>query len=175
MNLKALVKTVSDWQNKTAVEIAAVLNTQSVEVRDDQMYTWAGVAVAIGSDNADALRVFMETHNLGWAVHQLGGSGIQLSYPATQAMLSGLIGAGVVGADTLMWIGIHYISPYVNDGGVGEVTDVEVQTVLDSIASDDAVIALNARIVNATALANERMPASQDKAATWARCWEDAI
>jgi hypothetical protein len=168
MNLKALVQTVSDWRNKTAVEIAAVLNTQSVEVRDDQMYTWAGVALAITSTNAENMRIFMEANGLGWAVHQLGGSGIQLSYPATQDMLTNLIAAGVVGADTLKWIGIHYISPYANDGGVGEVTELEVQAVIDQLI-------LEARIINATALANERMANAVDKVATWAQCWEDAV
>jgi hypothetical protein len=168
MNLKALVQTVSDWRNKTAAEIAAVLNTQSVMVKDDQMYTWAGVAVAITSTNAENMRIFMEANGLGWAVHQLGGSGIQLSYPATQDMLSSLMAAGVAGADTLKWIGIHYVSPYVNDGGIGDVLDSDVQAVVDQIV-------LEARIINATALANERMANAVDKVATWAQCWEDAV
>lgn len=167
MNLKALVQTVSDWRNKTAAEIAAVLNAQSVEVKDNQLYTWAGVALEVGPTNAEGLRLALEASGAGWAVHQLGGSGIQLSHPLTQGMLQQFAAGGVPGCAELALIGVHYISPYANNGGEGEVSEADVQAVIDQII-------LEARIINATALVNERMVNAVDKVATWAQCWEDA-
>lgn len=131
MSLKSLI--VELGADKTASELVAMLNAQSVEVRDDQLYTWAGVALIAGPQGAEAFRLALESNGMGWAVHQLGGSGLQLSNPLTQAALAAFAQASVPGAAELKAAGIHYISPFINGGGVGIVSESDVQAELAAI------------------------------------------
>lgn len=123
--LSTLIQSIDAWQDKASDELAAILNAATVEVRDDQLYTWSGVALIIGPQGAEQLRLLLESNGAGWAVHQLGGSGIQLSHPLTQGMLAAFSGALPACAD-LALVGIRSVSPFVADGGSGEVTAQEV-------------------------------------------------
>ncbi len=134
MNLIDLIKGVDDWQNKTAAQIATVLNALSVQVSDPQLYTWAGVALIAGPEGAEAFRVALESNGMGWAVHQLGGSGLQLSNPLTQAALAAFATGFLpsnptaqTAAQLLKDTGIYYISPWQNAGYEGSVTELAVR------------------------------------------------
>jgi len=157
------------WNGKAASEVMSLANAESVEVVDDQMYTWAGVAEIVGPVGAEALRLALDANGVGWAVHQLGGSGVQLSHPLVQSMLLGFAQANVPGCAELAAVGIHNESPWKNAGGESDVTLQE---------SEDAVLSVNTsdRITNASALARERMLAmpEAEQFAAWAQCWEDA-
>lgn len=127
MSLIDLIKTVDDWQNKTAAQIATVLNTPSIQVSDPQLYTWAGVALIVGPEGAEAFKTALEANGMSWAVHQLGGTGLQLSNPLTQAALAAFAAAGVPGAQLLKDTGIYSISPWRNAGNAGSVTELAVR------------------------------------------------
>jgi hypothetical protein len=116
MKLHEVIASLSGWETKTASELVGLLNDPSIVVIDDELYTWAGVALTIGSAGADILRLALEGNGCTWAVYQLGGKGLQLSHPDTQALLSQFASAGVPGANTLALAGIHYVSPAQNAG-----------------------------------------------------------
>lgn len=126
MNLMQLIQTIDGFDGMD--EVATVLRTESVEVRDDQLYTWAGVALLVGPTNAEALKSALEANGAGWAVHQLGGSGIQLSNVLTQGMLDAFIAAGLTFCQVLKSTGIHYITPLASNGLT--VTDQEIAAAL---------------------------------------------
>jgi hypothetical protein len=138
----------------TAAEVAKALNAETVQVTDDALYTWAGVAVIAGPASAEALRMALDANGLGWAVHQLGGSGIQLSHPQTQFFLTQFAAAGVPGCAELAYAGLHYESPHNHAGFAGEVSEADVQVALDGIATEtrrqqarnDAADAYNAMV-----------------------------
>ena len=137
MSLRSLIEQLGS--DKTATELVVLLNAESVEVRDNQLYTWAGVALAVGPTNAEYLRLALESNGIGWAVHQLGGSGIQLSLDLTQGMLNQFAQGGVPGCAELALIGVHHVSPFVANGGEGLVTTEQVQAALLEIQKESLI------------------------------------
>lgn len=127
-----LIKSIDDWQNKTAAEIAAELNAANIEYVDPQLYTWAGVALIAGPVGAESLRIALEQNGMGWAVHQLGGSGLQLSNDLVQQALLGFAQAGVAGASLLASTGKRMISK-ATQAGLPPVTESEVSEVLSAM------------------------------------------
>jgi len=95
--LNELIQQIDDWQNKTSQQILDVLTTPSIEFVDSSQWTWAGVAAVAGNAGAEGLRVALEQGGMGWAVHQLGGSGLVLSLDTIQAALRMLDANGVPG------------------------------------------------------------------------------
>jgi hypothetical protein len=88
------------------------ITSPSIEVRDDDLYTWAGVALVGGPVAAESLRIALEQNGMGWAVHQLGGAGLQLSNPLVQGALLQLAQAGVPGCAELAAKGISMKAPW---------------------------------------------------------------
>lgn len=111
------------------------LITPSVEVRDDQLYTWAGVAQIVGPEAAEALRLALEANGLGWAVHQLGGSGLQLSNDLVQQALLGFAQAGIPGMAELAAVGKSLKAPWQAAGLPGAPTEAEVQAAWDLVTN----------------------------------------
>jgi hypothetical protein len=105
-----LIQQIPNWQTRTAEEIVSLLNDPVILVVDPALYTWAGVATIAGPVGAESLRVALEANNMGWVVHQLGGSGIQLSHPDVQMALAGFAAAGVPGAELLKATGVRHVS-----------------------------------------------------------------
>lgn len=143
MTLTDLIKSIEDWQSKPANEITSILNAATEQVTDDQLYTWAGVALITGPAGAEAFRVALEANGMGWAVHQLGGSGLQLSNPLSQQALLELAQSGVeplaTAAATLAAVGVQLVSPY-KHAGLGEsVTLQQVQSALLAIRKEDLI------------------------------------
>jgi len=116
-----LIQQLPDWEELSTQEIANLLNAKTVEKIDDQLYTWAGVALIAGAGQAEGFRVALEQNYLGWAVHQLGGSGIQLSNPLVQQVLLDFARAGLPGAEALALTGRKFVSP-MEDAGLEEAT-----------------------------------------------------
>lgn len=134
--IKELIQLVDGWESKTVGQITSALNTPSVEVRDDSMYTWAGIALLIGPEGAEGLRVALESNGMGWVVHQLGGSGIQLSNPMVQGAMT-LFGNSLPGATTLKEAGIKTVSIWTADGRSGSATNADVQAGLNALEHDN--------------------------------------
>ena len=89
-----LIKTVEDYENKSVAAITAELNDSTIEIRDDQQYTWAGVALLAGPAAAETLRIALEGNGMGWAVHQFGGSGLSLTDPQVRGAITQFIQLG---------------------------------------------------------------------------------
>lgn len=111
-----LIQQLPEWEELTAQEIVDLLNVEIIEVTDDQLYTWAGAALIAGPVGAESFRIALEQNGMGWAVHQLGGSGIQLSNPLVQQALLGFAQAGVPGAAELAQTGKRNVSIMENAG-----------------------------------------------------------
>jgi hypothetical protein len=127
-----LQQLVQSGNYASAQEAFDAITTQTVDVRDDQLYTWAGVALIGGPVAAESLRIALEQNGMGWAVHQLGGSGLQLSNPLVQGALLQLAQAGVPGCAELAATGISMKAPWVVDG-IDEPTLQDVQAVWDTL------------------------------------------
>jgi hypothetical protein len=95
MSLISLIEAVPNWDTKTAQQVYDELNAATVPYSDPQMWTWAGVALVAGPEGAEGLRLSLEANNMGWAVHQLGGSGLQLSNDQVQGALLAFAAGGV--------------------------------------------------------------------------------
>jgi hypothetical protein len=72
-----------------------IFNTPSILVEDNDLYTWAGIALVAGPEAAEMLRVALEQNNVGWAVHQFGGTGLQLTNPLVMQMITMFIQNGI--------------------------------------------------------------------------------
>jgi hypothetical protein len=86
------------------------ITSPSIEVRDDQLYTWGGVADLIGPEAAEKLRIKFDTSGLGWVSLQLGGLGLPLTDSRVRLALTGFMQMGVEGCDVLLNKGITTIS-----------------------------------------------------------------
>ena len=88
------------------------ITSPTIEVRDNQSYTWGGVADLIGPEAAEKLRIKFDTSGLGWVSLQLGGLGLPLTDSRVRLALTGFMQAGVEGCDVLLNKGITMIAPY---------------------------------------------------------------
>lgn len=138
MSLQSLVQ-AGNYESAQAAYNA--ITTPSIERRDDQLYTWAGVAIIAGAVGAESLRVALEQNGMGWAVHQLGGSGLQLSNPLVQQALLAFAQANVPGSAELAATGISQVTPW-QSAGITEPTLDEVQKAwtIDKARRDMAAI-----------------------------------
>jgi hypothetical protein len=139
----------------SAQEAFDAITTQTVEVRDDQLYTWAGVALVGGPVAAESLRIALEQNGMGWAVHQLGGAGLQLSNPLVQGALLQLSQAGVPGCTELAAKGLTLIPLWQSAG-------LSVEPMLRDVEEAWAVIQLEREWANQ--LNEVIQPASSDRA-----------
>jgi hypothetical protein len=101
MSLTAAIQQIDDWQTKTAAQLLAELQAETIPYIDTDLWTWAGVALVAGPEGAEGLRLALESNNMGWAVHQFGGSGLLLSSDQVQPVLYAFAQAGVPNMDVL--------------------------------------------------------------------------
>jgi len=123
MSLQSLIQQGSYDSAQAAFD---AITTPSVERRDDQKYTWAGVADLIGPEATEGLRIKFDTSGFGWVSLQLGGLGIQLSDARVQLVLLGFAQANVAGCATLAAKGISLVAPW-QSAGITEPTLEDVQ------------------------------------------------
>ena len=109
MTLQSLIQSGNYDSPQAAYD---AITSPTIEVRDDDLYTWAGVALVGGPVAAESLRIALEQNGMGWAVHQLGGAGLQLSNPLVQGALLQLAQAGVPGCSELAAVGISFVTPW---------------------------------------------------------------
>jgi hypothetical protein len=112
-SLISLIEEIDDWQNKTDQQLYDALHDEAIQYQDHALWTWAGVASVGGNTCAEGLRIALEANNMGWAVHQLGGSGLDLSLDLIQASLYALWaeGAGVPSLNLVALAVKRMISP----------------------------------------------------------------
>lgn len=131
MSLTNLIESVPDWQNKTPEQLHATLSDASILVEDHSLYTWAGVAVIAGDAGASALCSKLIEFGKLWAVHQLGGAGLDLANEEIQQQLYLLDSLGVPGMSALAQHVHKYISP-LQQAGI-EATVEQVAEALDDL------------------------------------------
>lgn len=145
MSLQSLIR---EGNYATAQEAFDAITDASETVTDDQLYTWAGVALLVGPVGAESLRVALEQNGMGWVVHQLGGSGIQLSDELVQPALMGFAQANISGASILAAQGVSLKAPWEVDGIASEPT---LQQVTDAFNAELRWRAYQSIIQRATA------------------------
>jgi hypothetical protein len=84
-----------EFENGDDEGVVAKLNELSIVSYDNDMYTWAGIALTAGPEAAESLRVALEQNGMGWVVHQFGGTGLQLTNPLVRQAIEGFIQAGL--------------------------------------------------------------------------------
>ena len=87
MSLEQLIQT---GNYASAQEAFTAITAASVEVRDNQLWTWAGIAQLAGDETADALEQYLVSVGRTWVISQLGGRGLPLSDAKIQELLLGL-------------------------------------------------------------------------------------
>lgn len=120
MTLRELITTLN--LSGSATEIAAALNSKTVEVKDTTLHTYSWIASLYGADFVSTMDSILQAAGLEWVRMQLTGNGIDFSHPETIAMVDALVGAGVITPDqasAIKEIGIRYISPYEQYFGEG--------------------------------------------------------
>ena len=139
MSFVNLIESVPDWQNKTPQQIYATLSDASILVEDHRFYTWAGVALVAGDAGASALCAKLIEFGKLWAVHQLGGAGLDLANEEIQQQLYLLDSLGVPGMAALAQHVRHYVSPLQQAGIEATLADVALahrKRILENAAVD---------------------------------------
>lgn len=139
MSLIALIQSIPDWQNKTPEQLHAVLSDSSILVTDNRLYTWAGVALIAGDAGASAMCSRLIEFGKLWAVHQLGGAGLDLANEEIQQQLYLLDSLGVPGMAKLAGHVRKYISVIQQAGIEATVDDVALaqrKAILEDAATD---------------------------------------
>lgn len=139
MSLIHLIETLENWQNKTAEDIHAELSAATVPVEDHELYTWAGVALIAGDEGASALCSALIQGGKLWAVHQLGGKGLDLASDEVQQQLLYLDSVGVPNMAKLAAAVKRSISRFEEAGIEATVEEVDLakrRRVLEDAATD---------------------------------------
>jgi len=139
--MSSLQNLIADGNYASAQAAYDAIITPSVEVRDDELYTWAGVALIAGPVGAETLRIALQENGMGWVVHQLGGRGIQLSNELVQQALLGFAQAGLTGCAELAATGLSFITPF-EQAGIDEPTLQQVTDAWDAWKAESDLAAL---------------------------------
>jgi len=140
--MTTLSQLVSPHLDKTAAEIATILNAPTVARTDDQLWTWGGLndrfePTMVGTI-AEVLSAMPGTKAMQF---QLINPGVDFSLDKTQEVLEGLRAVPQLAAyiDALKAIGRWSESPWQAAGNTGDVTAEQVAQVLaDLITRRDA-------------------------------------
>jgi hypothetical protein len=97
------------------------ITTASVEVRDEQFYTWNGVAKVAGKEHVSGLFNAIKAAGFEAFVIQLGGKGLQLTDSDVRDMLGQFALGGLPGAQELLDQGVSLVAPW-QSAGIAEPT-----------------------------------------------------
>ena len=136
MTVKEVIKTIDNWSNRTVADLLAILTTPAIVVEDDTQKDWAQIALIVGPQACESIRLALVNANLTWAALQLAGNGLRLNNPQVQQVLRGFAQANVPGCQTLADIGRRLVSP-AEQHQLGSLTEQQVQTALDAAKLDD--------------------------------------
>jgi len=113
MSLQSLIQ---EGNYDSAQAAYDAITTPSVEVRDEQFYTWNGVAKVAGKENVNGLFNAIKAAGFEAFVIQLGGKGLQLTDSDVRDMLSQFALGGLPGAQELLEQGISLVAPWESAG-----------------------------------------------------------
>lgn len=129
-----------DLAELTPEAATAAVNAATIERRDSEFWTWAGLASEFGAAKIGAWHTAIKAAGGEWIVALLAGRGIRLDDSETRANLTSLQLAGVLSEEdvtAVLALGISMQSPWQAEGCEGEATLEAVTTALDSIAAAD--------------------------------------
>ena len=98
------------------VGVLAILNSESVEVRNEERFTWAGIAAILGPAETEKLRLAMEANGFGFANLQLGGQGLLLNDEQVWTALNQLNAAPNIDLQPLINAACYNVTPAVDAG-----------------------------------------------------------
>ena len=87
---RALIEKFPPNDGESLADYTARMNVRNNERRDATRYTFSGLATRIGRAGVNELHSILKQHGEGWEVIQLGGGGMDLSHPETQAGIEAL-------------------------------------------------------------------------------------
>lgn len=174
----ALVRLIRQFANEMAAagnweSVAEVLNAQSVEkTLQGRLVTMGATLEKLTVQEREPTLAAFGASSVGKAgLQKLATIGLDYSHPITVGLIESLrdvLPEGV--ADKLLRLGRWYVSPAM-DIGLQSVTAAQCR---DAWQAEQ----LEARITNATALANERLQITQtaeEQYAVWASAWLEAV
>jgi len=118
MSLQSLIQQ-GNYQSSQAAYDA--ITTPSIEVRDDQFYTWNGVAKVAGKENVNGRFNAIKAAGFEAFVIQLGGKGLQLTDSDVRDMLGQFALGGLPGAQELLDQGVSMVAAW-QSAGIAEPT-----------------------------------------------------
>jgi len=138
MSLQSLIQNGNYASAQAAFD---AITAPSVEVRDDQFYTWNGVAKVAGKENVNGLFNAIKAAGFEAFVIQLGGKGLQLTDSDVRDMLGQFAAGGLPGAQELLDQGVSLVAPW-QSAGITEPTleDVQKAWTIDKARRDMAAI-----------------------------------
>jgi hypothetical protein len=144
MSLRSLIQQGNYASAQAAFD---AINTPSVEVRDDQFYTWNGVAKVAGKENVNGLFNAIKAAGFEAFVIQLGGKGLQLTDSDVRDMLGQFAAGGLPGAQELLDQGVSLVAPW-QSAGITEPTLDQVQVAFDAIVLSQEWASLQNEVIN---------------------------
>ena len=154
MNYQTLSTLLADaaYTSLSAADAATALNTASVSLADNTLYTWRAIARVTSLATAVALKTAMEASVATKPEYQLAldmlgqyadGGGVSFADPQVVAIVSEFLAAGTITAAqaaALAGLGITKVSP-ADNAGLGMVTDEDVvlARAAKTLATDTAV------------------------------------
>lgn len=152
--------------------IANQLNAASITITREDPVSMGETGLALGSDVAGVLQAFEATATGRSALAKLSAAGLRYHHPLTQALLAGLVAAGLISqtvSDQLTALSTRVVSP-AEHAGLDPVTATELQTAW-------TLYRLDQRIQNAAALMAEYISAEMSRGeqlAAAAKAWTNA-
>lgn len=157
MTLQNIIRTIPNWQTKTASELRGDL-LASVVGNDSQLYTYAGVIDKLGIETGFAFRATVRSladisnpaqlpvdafEAINFAHERFAGGGIDLSRADVQAMLDSFVAITPLAPfiPAIKAIGKPERTYYASQGGNGEVpTEALISLERDKAAKEDAAV-----------------------------------
>lgn len=160
--------TAGDW-----AAVAAALNASTVQKTSAGTLTsMARTLASLAESEREATLAAFATTRVGESgLAKLAATGLDFAHPITIGLIESLRNTLPVGvADKLLKLGNWTVSPAA-DAGLEPVTATQCQTAWNQAA-------IESRVMNAAALAKERMlptDTAQQLVAKWAQAWAEAV
>lgn len=144
--------------------VLAILNAETVELRNEERFDWADVADVLGPAETEKLRIALDANGLGFANLQLGGGGLLLNHDEVWPALNALNASPAIDLQPLLDEARYDVSPAVLVGlkQRGElVTQAELDVRIRAVAVNGITARNNAAIAAAEAAAESEMTSAE--------------
>jgi hypothetical protein len=138
MSLQSLIANGNYESAQTAFD---AITAATIEVRDDQFYTWNGIAKVAGKQNVKGITDALYDAGFEAFVIQLGGKGLQLTDSDVREMLGFFVANGLPGAQALLDQGISFVTPY-KQAGIDEPTLQQVTVAWNAWKAETDLVTL---------------------------------